>query len=61
MLKSGRGGSRPNSGRKKSDDPLRSRSIRFTDTEWLQLKANAKAANCTISEYIRRLALSTEC
>ena len=58
MLKSGRGGSRPNSGRKPSPTGTRKNyGLRLSDTEYAIITQRAQAAGLTVSEYIREKAL----
>jgi predicted DNA binding CopG/RHH family protein len=59
MFKSGRGGSRPNSGRKPSPTGARAHmvNLRLSDTEYAIITQRALAAGLTVSEYIRRKAL----
>lgn len=54
-MKSGRGGPRPNSGRKpRADKPATKLiSMRFTEEEYQALKEKADQAGCTIPQYIR--------
>lgn len=47
------GGKRINSGRKVSEDPRKTRSIKFTDAEWDHIKKEAFREEITASEYIR--------
>ena len=61
MLKSGRGGSRPNSGRKPSPTGNRKNyGLRLSDTEYTIITQRAQAADVTVSEYIRHKALNNE-
>ena len=58
-MKSGRGGSRPNSGRKLSPSGARAHmvNLRLSDTEYAIITQRATVANLTVSEYIREKSL----
>ena len=53
----GHGGKREGSGRKKSEDPRKSRHIKFTDSEWESIREASTAANMTMSDYVRKKTL----
>lgn len=55
-----RGGARPGAGRKPSDNPRVSKTIRFSEQEWEKVLAYAQELNIIPSEYIRRMALKEE-
>ena len=58
MFKSGRGGSRPNSGRKPSPTGARKNyGLRLSDIEYAIITQRAQATGLTFSEYIREKAL----
>ena len=54
-MKSGRGGPRPNSGRKPRSDTATTKlvTIRFTEAEYAHIKQKATEQNITIPDYIR--------
>ncbi len=56
------GGSRPGAGRPPlpEDEVRKARSVKFSDTEWEQVKEKAKASGMNISEYIRSNTLKEE-
>lgn len=56
--KDNRGGARPGTGPKKTEDPRKPRSFYASDQEWNQIKKNAIKAGIQTSEYIRKRALS---
>lgn len=55
------GGKRPGSGRPSAGDNLKKpRSIKFSDSEWEEVKNKAEVERISASEYVRKMVLGRE-